>query len=99
VAEIVTTCGSMILSSHRHTYVAGTHRISLHASGRAVDVAGNPSCIYSMLHGWPGGYSVDYGAVRHVHISLGGREDGTRFVHGGRHHGRGHRHRHSRHHR
>ncbi len=36
---------------------------------------GNPNCIYSMLHGWPGGYSVDYASVKHVHIS---------YVHDGR---------------
>ena len=57
--------------------------MSLHASGRAVDMKGNPSCIYAHLHGWPGGYSIDYGRVHHVHISLGGREDGLRFAHGG----------------
>jgi hypothetical protein len=57
--------------------------MSLHASGRAIDIAGNPGCIYRHLAGWPGGYSTDYGRVGHVHVSLGGREDGLRFVHGG----------------
>jgi hypothetical protein len=52
----------------------------MHASGRAVDIRGNPSCIHGHLQGWPGGYSVDYG-VQHVHISLGGHEDGLRFSH------------------
>lgn len=59
--------------------------MSLHAAGKAVDMTGNSSCIYSKLRGWPGGYSIDYGRVRHVHISLGGREDGIRFAH---HHAR-----------
>ena len=87
VTEIVGVCGSEVISAVRHTFIAGTHLISQHANGTAVDVAGNPSCIYSMLHGWPGGYSIDYGAVHHVHISIGGREKGSRFVHGGhRHH-------------
>lgn len=65
--------------------------MSLHASGNAVDMQGNPTCIYAHLHGWPGGYSTDYSRVRHVHISYdaaGGREMGLRFAHGG-----GHKHR------
>lgn len=79
--EIEAACGSSVISGVRHTRVAGTRHWSLHASGHAVDMQGNPSCIYAHLRGWPGGYSVDYGRVRHVHVSLGGREDGIRFVH------------------
>jgi hypothetical protein len=84
-AEIVAACGSQIISAVRHTYIAGTRRISLHASGEAVDLRGNPSCIYAHLKGWPGGYSTDYGRARHVHVSYssGGREWGVRFAHGG----------------
>lgn len=81
--EIASACGSRVISGLRHTRVAGTRKWSLHASGHAVDMAGNPGCIYVHLKGWPGGYSVDYGRVRHVHISLGGREDGVRFAHRG----------------
>lgn len=80
-----TTPGKNLLSAGvgvRHTRVAGTRRMSLHASGLAVDMAGNPGCIYARLRGWPGGYSTDYARVRHVHISgPGGREDGLRFAH------------------
>lgn len=83
--EIASGCGSAVVSGVRHTRVAGTRRLSQHASGRAVDMQGNPSCIYAHLRGWPGGYTTDYGRVRHVHISLGGSEDGLRFAHGGRH--------------
>jgi hypothetical protein len=63
--------------------VKGTRLISLHASGRAVDISGNPKCIYRALAGWPGGYSTDYARIRHVHISYapGGREWGARFAH------------------
>lgn len=99
VAQITRECGSRVVSAVRHTYIAGTHHISLHASGKAADVAGNPSCIYSMLHGWSGGYSVDYGRVRHVHISYdpdGGREWGARFQHYAHH--RRHHHLHHRRH-
>ena len=81
--EIASACGSKVISAVRHTRIAGTRTLSLHASGRAVDMQGNPSCIYRHLANWPGGYSIDYARVRHVHISLGGREDGLRFAHGG----------------
>ena len=69
--EIVSACGSRVISGVRHTRIAGTRRMSLHAS----------ACIYARLRGWPGGYSTDYGRVRHVHFSLGGGEDGLRFAH------------------
>lgn len=93
--QIEATCGSRVISAVRHTYIAGTGgRLSLHASGRAVDIAGNPACIYRELRNWPGGVSIDYSRVRHVHFSYapGGPEWGTRF-----HHYRGsRRHRHRR---
>jgi hypothetical protein len=85
--EIVAGCGSTVISGWRPgARIAGSGHASLHASGRAVDIKGNPHCIYSHLQGWPGGYSVDYGAVQHVHVSLGGFEDGLRFAHNGSHH-------------
>jgi len=83
--QIQAACGSRVISGVRHTRIAGTRRMSLHASGRAVDMSGNPRCIYAQLKGWPGGYTVDYGRARHVHISYGGREHGLRFAHGGGH--------------
>jgi hypothetical protein len=84
--EIVGSCASRIISTVRPgAVVAGSGHPSLHRDGRAVDIQGNPSCIYAHLRDWPGGYSVDYSAVRHVHVSLGGREDGARFRHGGGH--------------
>jgi hypothetical protein len=95
-AEIAASCGSSVISGLRHTFVAGTRLVSLHASGRAVDMSGNPACIYAHLAGWPGGFSIDYAAVRHVHISYdadGRREWGARFRHGGGGH---HRARHAR---
>jgi hypothetical protein len=85
VSEIQATCGSKVVSGLRHTYIAGTHRMSLHASGKAVDMSGNPSCIYAHLTGWQGGYSTDYRRMRHVHLSYdpdGHREWGLRFIHG-----------------
>lgn len=81
---ILAACpGSYIMSAVRHTRVRGSGRLSLHASGRAVDMAGNPACIYRELAGWPGGVSTDYSRVRHVHFSYspGGSEWGLRFAH------------------
>lgn len=82
--DLQSACGSHVISAVRHTYIAGTGgRLSLHASGRAVDMVGNPACMYRALRHWPGGVSVDYGRVRHVHFSYnpGGPEWGTRFHH------------------
>ena len=93
VAQIQASCpGAQVISAVRHTRIRGTRRMSLHANGEAVDMRGNPSCIYAQLRNWPGGYSTDYGRVQHVHISLSssGREMGVRFAHGG---GKSHRHR------
>lgn len=92
--EIVSSCGSRVISAVRHTYIRGTGgRLSLHASGRAIDIAGNPSCIYSHLRNWPGGVSTDYHArgIQHVHFSYApnGPEWGVRFAH----YRGGHRHR------
>jgi len=83
--EIQRACGSVVLSGLRmHARIAGSGHVSNHAMGKAVDIAGNPRCIYAHLKGWPGGYSTDYAAMRHVHISYNrGREWGLRFVHGG----------------
>lgn len=95
-AQISAACpGAHVISAVRHTRIRGTRRMSLHATGEAVDMRGNPSCIYAQLRGWPGGYSTDYGRAKHVHISLSssGREMGLRFAHGG---GRGKHHHHRR---
>lgn len=101
--EIMAACpGAHLVSGVRHTLIAGTRRVSLHASGKAVDITGpNYGCVYAYLQGWPGGYSTDPGAVRHVHVSLdvsGHREMGLRFAHGGQS-SRGHGRRYARNHR
>ena len=87
LASIQSACpGTHAISGIRHTRIAGTRRMSLHAQGKAVDVRGPYGCIYGQLKGWTGGYSTDAGRVQHVHISYddgGGREMGLRFAHGG----------------
>jgi len=92
LASIEAACpGTHPISGIRHTRIAGSRRMSLHAQGKAVDVRGPYGCIYTQLKDWSGGYSTDAGRVRHIHISYddaGGREMGLRFAHGGgrRHH-------------
>lgn len=87
LASIQSACpGTVAISGVRHTRIAGTRRMSLHAQGKAVDVRGPYGCIYAQLKGWGGGYSTDAGRVKHIHISYdhaGGREMGLRFAHGG----------------
>jgi hypothetical protein len=80
---ITAACGSTVISA-----VSRRGNRSNHPIGRAVDMRGNPSCIYAHLKGWPGGYTTDYRSAGHVHISYnpGGQEWGMRFAHGG--HGR-----------
>jgi hypothetical protein len=84
VREIVADCGSLVIST-----ISPRGNRSNHPIGRAVDLRGSPGCIYAHLKGWPGGYSTDYSAVGHVHISYnpGGQEWGLRFAHNshGRH--------------
>ena len=92
VAEILQACKTKVVSAYRPgARIAGSGHLSQHARKRAVDVAGDPSCTYAHLKGWPGGYSTDYGSVGHVHISYdpNGHEWGLRFAH--HHHSRHHR--------
>jgi hypothetical protein len=80
---ISAACGSSVISA-----VSRRGNRSNHPIGRAVDMRGNPSCIYAQLKGWPGGYTTDYRSAGHVHISYnpGGQEWGLRFAHGGHSH-------------
>ena len=87
--QIVHACGAKVVSAYRPgARVRGSGRRSLHSyyPARAVDMQGNPACIYRHLRKWPGGKSTDYAAVRHVHISYDrrGREWGMAFTHYGK---------------
>jgi hypothetical protein len=102
VSEILSACGARLISGYRPgARIAGSGHPSLHSlyPSRAADLSGNPHCIYGHLEAWAGGYSTDYGHVRHVHISysppgtgyLAGHEWHARFVHyGSGRHGGGH---------
>lgn len=83
--RLMAECGASVISGVRKTYVRGSGKQSLHWTGHAVDIVGNPRCLYATLAKakWPGGMSTDYSAVRHVHLShkRGGREWGRKFAH------------------
>jgi hypothetical protein len=86
VVEIVEACGTHVIRTFTPgALIFGTRYPSEHASCRAADLAGNPSCIYAHLRGFHGGVSTDYVRMAHVHISWhpGGWEQGVRFVHRG----------------
>lgn len=87
--EIQKVCGSKIVSSFRRgakICSRGRCHPSNHALRMAVDMQGNPKCIYSRLRNWPGGYTTDYHTApggKHVHISYNRNsyEWGRRFPH------------------
>jgi len=86
--ELIEACGAKVISGYRAgSRIAGSRHASLHARypAEAVDMTGDTSCIYPRLKGWPGGFSVDYAAARHIHISMAHdrRERGARFTHYG----------------
>lgn len=94
IEQIVAECGSRVISTDNRGGVTPNHR-----NHRAVDVSGNPKCIYDHLRDWPGGVSTDYATAPetpHVHVSYcppGARECGAR----GREWGRRFAHNHERH--
>lgn len=86
VATLQSECGARVTSAYRPgARVAGSGRPSLHSVKKAVDMQGNPKCLYATLKKvrYAGGYSTDYRAVNHLHMSWGGREHGRRFAHYG----------------
>jgi hypothetical protein len=88
VNELKAACGAKVVSAHRAGARTPSGHVSNHAIGRAVDLQGNPGCMYARLKNWPGGVSTDYWTAPggpHVHISYnpGGMEWGLRFAHRG----------------
>jgi hypothetical protein len=89
VRELERECGSKIVSAFRPgARIARTGVLSNHAKRKAVDMAGNPACMYAHLKGFRGGVSTDYHSApggKHIHISYnpGGPEWGKRFAHSG----------------
>lgn len=86
VAELRAHCGAKVVSAHRPGARTPSGHVSNHAIGRAVDLQGNPGCMYARLRSWPGGVSTDYWTAPggpHIHISYnpGGMEWGLRFAH------------------
>lgn len=89
VRELQSSCGSKIVSAYRpgaRVCSRGRCVRSNHSIKRAVDMQGNPTCMYARLRSWPGGVSTDYNTApggKHIHISYnpGGMEWGVRFRH------------------
>lgn len=86
IAQVQRACpGFRVISTfRRNARVRGSGRRSLHAVGRAADIAGGSyACAYAALKGFAGGVSTDAGRVRHIHLSWspGGQEWGARFRH------------------
>lgn len=83
--QIVQMCKVPLIAGVVHKNIAGTRHRSLHSIGHAVDISApnraKAACIYAQLNGWPGGYSKDWWYLNHVHVSIGGPEQGLRFYH------------------
>ena len=79
--------GYRLISGYRNTYIAGTHRKSLHSYGLAADFkVNNYRCALGVLSRLSGiGYSGDPWRCHHIHVSAPGRT--------GRHEPRGFHHR------
>jgi len=80
VAQLKSQCGAKVISGYRATRIYGGS-LSCHAMGQAVDMTGNYACMYRVLRSWPGGYTLDSGRCKHIHISSCKREWGLRFNH------------------
>lgn len=86
LSRVRAQCGSaqVISTFRRDAFIAGTRRRSCHATGQAVDyTTSNPSCALRVAQGSSLGHSIDYGRVRHFHVSSCAQERGMRFAHGG----------------
>ena len=82
VQELIEHCGMRINNTYRPGSRKPNGRLSEHHYGRAADLeGGNIRCAYDRLKRYAGGYSTDYRAVKHIHISWGGKEHGLRFAH------------------
>lgn len=89
VQDLKAACGARVVSGHRPGARTPSGHVSNHAIGKAVDLQGNPGCMYARLRNWPGGVSTDYWTAPggpHIHLSYnpGGMEWGLRFKHRGR---------------
>lgn len=81
VSTLQAKCGAKVISAMRPGARTPFGNMSCHASGQAVDMTGNYACMYSVLRSWPGGYTLDSGRCRHIHISSCKMEWGMRFNH------------------
>jgi hypothetical protein len=81
VSTLQARCGAKVISALRPGSKTPFGVASCHSTGQAVDMTGNYACMYSVLRSWPGGYTLDSGRCRHIHISSCKMEWGMRFNH------------------
>lgn len=81
VSQLKSQCGGKVISNFRAGARTPFGVQSCHATGQAVDMVGNYSCMYQVLRSWPGGYTLDAGRCKHIHISACQMEWGMRFNH------------------
>lgn len=82
VGLLQSKCGAKVISSTRPGSRTPFGMPSCHASGQAVDMTGNYACMYRILsQHHKGGYTLDAGRCKHIHISWCKMEWGMRFNH------------------
>jgi hypothetical protein len=81
VSQLQSQCGAKVISGVRPGARTPFGVQSCHATGQAVDMVGNYACMYRVLRGHPGGYTLDSGRCKHIHISWCKMEWGMRFNH------------------
>lgn len=82
VAQLKAQCGAKVISGYRPGARTPFGVRSCHATGQAVDMVGNYACMYRVLaRSHRGGYTLDSGRCKHIHISWCKMEWGMRFNH------------------
>lgn len=82
VGMLQSKCGAKVISSFRANARTPFGVTSCHATGQAVDMTGNYGCMYRLLaQHHKGGYTLDAGRCKHIHISWCKMEWGMRFNH------------------
>lgn len=82
VAMLQSQCGAKVISGFRPGARTPFGVQSCHATNQAVDMTGNYACMYRLLAKYhKGGYTLDSGRCRHIHISWCRMEYGMRFNH------------------
>lgn len=82
VGQLKSQCGAKVISGYRPGARTPFGVASCHSTGQAVDMVGNYACMYRVLKAkHRGGYTLDAGRCKHIHISWCKMEWGMRFNH------------------